>query len=110
MNEKTSKVIAICSTCNNPYYCGENCGYCSKNSIDDLKIAKYAAAMKEAVECWQNGDCNEHNVVCKPKVKEFAIKIFELQQKIKLFETAINDHKLNTKVPDENDYKLWGCL
>lgn len=106
------KTVTICDTCGKNMVCGEDCQYCKykQTDCDSIKIAKYAQAMKEAVNCWRQGDCSEHEIPCQPTLKEFAAKIFELQQTIRKMEKAIALHKNSKKNYDEVDQALWGLL
>lgn len=99
-----SRVVAICTECGKCKTCGEECVSC-KSGFD--KITGYAGALKEAVSCWQNAECQEHIVPCKPTLKEFAEKFLELQKRISVLESGIRSHKELKLTPDDHDKNLW---
>lgn len=111
MSNENFKPVALCAKCNKFVVCGEDCKYCSEDkSGEALRIAKYAVAMKEAVNCWAKADCQEHNQPCQPTLKEFAIKILELQDTISNYQKAIINHKAKKTISDEADEVLWNII
>lgn len=106
------KTVAICVTCGKNMVCGEECQYCKYKQDANLSttMAKYAQAMKEAINCWRQGECAEHEIPCQPTLKEFAIKIYDMQQQISTFKKAILTHKSTKNNPDEVDLLLWELL
>lgn len=109
MNSKQSGTVAICTVCKSVIVCGESCRNCGV-AVDNLKIAKYTNSLKEAMRCWNSVECDDHKDLCQPKVKEFAIKLLELQNKIEKLESLIRSHKYNKKNPDSVDQSLWEYL
>lgn len=73
-------------------------------------MAKYALALKQALLCWENGNCEEHRIPCKSALKEFAEKFFSYEKKIDILLKAVNEHKSKKTNPDEQDLVLWETL
>lgn len=73
-------------------------------------MAEYALALKQALLCWENGNCEEHRVPCTSALKEFAEKLIFLQDRIKKLESGIIAHRDAKESPDDNDQKLWKIL
>lgn len=103
-----SKTVAICTFCKQVVVCGEICRNCNIDA--NLKFAKYAGSLKEAINCWNKAECDEHKDYCQPKVQEFAAKLLELKNKIEKLESAIRIHKLQKQNPDAVDQILWEHL
>lgn len=111
MNNENFKPVALCTKCNKFVVCGEDCKYCSEDKWpESLRIVKYAVAMKEAINCWAKADCEEHSQPCQPTLKEFAIKILELQDTISEYQRAIINHKAQKTMSDEVDETLWKII
>lgn len=110
MSDQIFKPVAICHVCSKFKICGEDCASCTENINFSTNVAKYAVAMKAAMKCWQDVDCEEHDELCQPRLKEFAIKILELQSNIELLKSAIIKHRNNKDNPDKNDIELWNSL
>ena len=110
MSDQIFKPVAICHECSKFKICGEECNHCTKNINFSTDVAKYAIAIKTAIKCWQDVDCEEHDDLCQPRLKEFAIKILELQNKIEILKSAINKHKNTKQEPDPKDFELWNIL
>jgi hypothetical protein len=110
MQNLYTDIFYICNVCHKAHKCGDICQGKEVDSNQAVVFAKYATAMKEAINCWQNADCDEHQSVCQPKVKEFAHKIMELQDRVNLLESAIIKHRDNKKDPNQQDVDLWRIL
>lgn len=108
MNENNYRPMAICSFCKSNILCGETCKKCSADK--NIHIANYAVAVKEAIGCWQDANCQEHEIPCQPTVREFAEKLMKLNHKIRNLEMAILNHKFAKKNADEVDNKLWSIM
>lgn len=108
--ENNYKVLAICTNCGKCKTCGENCQNCNDHANYVSKTVKYAGALKDAIKCWKNADCEEHNVPCKPTVREFAEKIMQMQERIDKLESGIRSHKEIKQTPDACDAGLWDLL
>jgi hypothetical protein len=78
--------------------------------MDNLEIAKYAVALKSAMDCWKDAGCKEHEVPCKATLREFAQEFFSFQSKIEALEKAIRAHKLKNVNPDDNDLELYKLI
>lgn len=104
------QVVSICTNCGKLKQCGKDCSHCVNTQVSSVNIAKYAGAMKDAVQCWANAACEEHNIPCQPTLKEFAEKIFVLQRRIEVLESGINAHKAIKQNSDEHDEQLWKLI
>ena len=107
---KMNKVLATCVECGKCKTCGEECLSCNSTQNFSSQIVDYTQALKEAVVCWQNANCDEHMVPCKATLKEFAEKFVTFQQRIDVLESAIRSHKELKKDSDEVDTNLWQML
>jgi hypothetical protein len=105
-----SKVLAICIECGRCKACGEECTGCKSSQNSNGQIIDYSQALKEAVVCWQNANCDEHLVPCKATLKEFAEKFVTFQKRIDVLESAIRSHKELKKTSDDLDVNLWQIL
>jgi hypothetical protein len=72
-----------------------------------IEIAKYAMALKDALKCWTDANCEEHRVPCKGALKEFAEKFFLYDKKLDALLKALEEHKAKKTSPDEYDLQLW---
>jgi hypothetical protein len=77
---------------------------------ENLEIAKYAVALKTAINCWNEAGCKEHEIPCKATLKEFAQEFFSFHKKIEELQKAIRTHKNNNLSPDDNDNKLYKLI
>jgi hypothetical protein len=103
-------VIAICNICGKNKICGQTCSNCYDDSNISVYMAKYAVAMKEALQCWREGECEEHEIPCQPTIKQFATKLYHMNARIKALEVAIESHQKNKQNPDAVDSDLWKIL
>jgi hypothetical protein len=108
MIENKSKVISICFYCGYAKFAGEDCAGCATEK--KFRIEKYAGALKTAVKCWQDADCNEHQAPCHAALKEFADKILELQNRIEILENGIIKHRDKKQNKDDADKDLWKLI
>lgn len=109
MNFKENKILAICTECGKTKFCGETCKNCSDPSFS-IETAKYAVAMKEAVELWSKADCEEHAIPCKATIKQFAETIANLKKRIATLESGIAAHKSIKIDIDDHDKNLWELI
>ena len=77
---------------------------------DSLAVAKYAVALKAALNCWNDAGCKEHEVPCKATLREFAQEFFSFQTRIEELEKAIRVHKEKNVNPDANDIELYKLI
>lgn len=77
---------------------------------DSLAVAKYAVALKSALNCWNDAGCKEHEVPCKATLREFAQEFFAFQTRIEELEKAIRAHKTKNVNPDDNDNELYKLI
>lgn len=73
-------------------------------------MAKYTIALKQALSCWENGNCEEHRIPCTSALREFAEKFFAYDKKIDCLLKAVKEHKIKKVNPDEFDLELWKKL
>lgn len=110
MQNSYADTFYICNICHKSHKCGDLCENKEIDSNQAIIFAKYATAMKEAISCWNSADCDEHQSICQPKVKEYAHKIMELQDRVRVLESAIIRHKDGKKDPTQHDVDLWRVL
>ena len=110
MTQNYYKSVSICINCGKCKVCGEDCKNCTSKSDLSNATAKYAVALKEAVQCWQDAKCEDHAELCKPTLREFAEKFLEMRSRIEKLESGILTHKEIKQNPDDFDKSLWNLV
>jgi len=77
---------------------------------ENLDFAKYAVSLKQALKCWTDAKCDEHEIPCQLALKEFAIAFFEMQNKIEVLQKAIRTHKQKNVSPNDDDLELYKLI
>lgn len=77
---------------------------------DSLAVAKYAVALKAALNCWKDAGCKDHEIPCKATLREFAQEFFSFQNEIDELKKAIRAHKEKNVNPDANDLELYKLI